>query len=63
MRATFVNSNHLSEMDFCTLCSGYDTIMTYVPITDKRFARICEKCMAKFTVEEIQQVLRSRWEK
>lgn len=54
---------HLSELDFCTLCGGYDTIMTYIPITEKRSARVCEKCFGKFTVDEIKTVLRSRWEK
>ncbi|MBO7713754.1 MAG: hypothetical protein J6S85_09310 [Methanobrevibacter sp.] len=48
-----------SSLDFCTLCNGYDTIQTYIPCYPSednipRFFHVCEKCLAKYTVEEMQ---------
>lgn len=56
-RITLPRFNTITDWDFCQLCNGFDTIMNYVPITKKYFARICEKCFAKYSVDEIKTLM------
>lgn len=36
-------------LDFCTLCGGYDTIQSYIPVDkeNKIWIHVCEKCFKK----------------
>ena len=44
----------ISDLDFCTLCGGYDTIQTYFEINKEKhiWIHVCEKCarMGKLNV-------------
>lgn len=40
---------HLSDLDLCSYCGGYDTIQSYIPLNEEHtlFIHVCEKCAAK----------------
>ena len=43
-----------TELDFCQLCGGYDTIQTYFLFTDNKIKILfhtCEKCCEKYQSE------------
>lgn len=65
MRVSSQNYPFLA-LDFCTLCGGYDTIQTYIPLKKDKdgvqiYFHVCEKCMATKTTDEmVSEMLEKR---
>lgn len=54
-----------TDLDFCSLCGGYDTIQTYIPLGKDKdgctlMFHVCEKCFATKSVEEMQREMNEK---